>query len=195
MKQWQITNRQKGSDTMADTKEDKTQNTKTDTENSSKTEQSDVKNEKDELKDEQSNNKSDQSTEKPESDNSSTTVNSNGSTSDSESVNGTIPLGNVGSATETIDNGSTSQSQSTNKEVDTMADKIITKNSDGKFDYSNSKTYHTVKGDTLFGVAQDHKVAMQQLRYFNGLRKGIEELPVGINIHIPNGYVDVPTGE
>lgn len=72
---------------------------------------------------------------------------------------------------------------------------FIKQQEDGKFDYSNCKTYVTKLGDTLFDVAQDNNCAMQQLRYFNGLPKGIEKLPVNRKIYIPNGYVYVPTGK
>jgi len=66
---------------------------------------------------------------------------------------------------------------------------------DGKFDYSECKSYVTKLGDTLYDVAQENNCAMQQLRYFNGLPKGIVKLPVNRKIYIPNGYVYVPTGK
>lgn len=189
---------------MASTKDEKQKDTK-DTKVTSESDQLDTKAEQSEPKSEQKNadtaqngTKAEQTSTKTEqtgtkTEQAETTVSSNSSTGSSESISGTVPLGT--SSTEPVGSGSTGQALTTNKEVANMADKIITKGSDGKFDYSNSRTYRTVKGDTLFGVAQEHGVAMQQLRYYNGLRKGIEQLPVGIDIHIPNGYVDVPLGE
>lgn len=180
---------------MASTKDDKQKDIKDnetkDTKVASESDQLDTKTEQSEPKPEQKNANTAQTETKTEQ--TETTVSSNSSTGSSESISETVPLGT--SSTKPVGSGSTGQALNTNKEVASMADKIITKGSDGKFDYSNSRTYRTVKGDTLFGVAQEHGVAMQQLRYYNGLRKGIEQLPVGIDIHIPNGYVDVALGE
>ena len=72
---------------------------------------------------------------------------------------------------------------------------FINQKEDGKFDYSECKSYVTKLGDTLYDVAQENNCAMQQLRYFNGLPKGITKLPVNRKIYIPNGYVYVPTGK
>lgn len=72
--------------------------------------------------------------------------------------------------------------------------KYITKDENGKFDYSNCKTYVTKRGDTLFSVAQEFGVPMQQLRYFNGLAPQ-SRLPIGRKLYIPDGIVDIPNGE
>lgn len=72
--------------------------------------------------------------------------------------------------------------------------KMITKNENGKFDYTNCKTYVTKRGDTLYSVAQEFGVPMQQLRYFNNLAPQ-SRLPIGRKMYIPNGIVDIPNGE
>lgn len=206
-------NRGKEVRTMSDNKNDKTKDTeidsKTEQENT-KVDQSNNKSDQSVAKDEKSNGKNDQPNAKDEQSNSkddqpnakddkaevgSQNTLANGSGSNTGSAGETIPLGNNGSNAMPISNGSTGQTLTANKEATNMADKIITKDSNGNFDYSNSKAYLTVKGDTLFGVAQDHNVVMEQLRYFNGLEKGTNKLPVGITLHIPNGYVDVPVGK
>lgn len=72
---------------------------------------------------------------------------------------------------------------------------IIERDKNGNFDYSNCKEKVVEIGDTLFSIAQENHVPMQQLRYFNNMPKGVQKLTIGRTVYIPNGIVDVPNGE
>ncbi|RVU70020.1 LysM peptidoglycan-binding domain-containing protein [Lactobacillus xujianguonis] len=55
---------------------------------------------------------------------------------------------------------------------------------------------HTVKpGETLLDIAQEHVVALQQLRYFNHLDKQDPKIKVGQVLYIPFKPSYVPYGE
>ena len=65
----------------------------------------------------------------------------------------------------------------------------------GMFDYSGCKTHVVKDGETLYDIAQQYAVALQQLRYFNHLNKKSMKIRTGQTLYIPNKPVRVPTGE
>lgn len=81
------------------------------------------------------------------------------------------------------------------REQTTMNNNIIERDENGNFDYSSCKTKVVEIGDSLFSIAQENHVPMQQLRYFNNMPKGVKKLPLGKTVYIPSGIVDVPNGK
>lgn len=64
----------------------------------------------------------------------------------------------------------------------------------GKFDYSGCQTHVVQDGETLFDVAQKYTVAIQQLRYFNHIKKDAMKIHKGQTLVIPKQPVYVPYG-
>lgn len=83
--------------------------------------------------------------------------------------------------------------QPTPKEVKTVAEE--TKDPKGMFDYTDCKTHVVKKDETLFDVAQQYNVALQQLRYFNHVNKATMRIKTGQTLYIPKEPVYVPTGK
>lgn len=63
------------------------------------------------------------------------------------------------------------------------------------FDWSNCKTHVVKEGESLYDIAQENHVALQQLRYFNHVNKATLAIRTGQTIYIPNGPVPVPAGK
>lgn len=76
------------------------------------------------------------------------------------------------------------------KEVKPMA-----KDPTGMFDYSDCKTHQVQDGESLFDIAEEYHVALQQLRYFNHINKATLAIRPNQTIYIPNKPVPVPAGE
>ncbi|MQN23679.1 LysM peptidoglycan-binding domain-containing protein [Lentilactobacillus parabuchneri] len=65
-----------------------------------------------------------------------------------------------------------------------------------QFDYSRDKTTYQVKDtDTLLGIANQSKVGLQQLRFYNNIDKHTFAIRVGQTIHIPSAQVIIPIGK
>lgn len=82
--------------------------------------------------------------------------------------------------------------QPTEKEVKPVAE---VKDPEGMFDYTGCQTHVVKEGETLFDVAQQYNVAMQQLRYFNHVNKATMRIKIGQTLYIPKEPVHVPTGK
>lgn len=82
--------------------------------------------------------------------------------------------------------------QPTKKEVKPVAE---VKDPKGMFDYTGCQTHVVKEGETLFDVAQQYHVAMQQLRYFNHVNKATMSIKTGQTLYIPKEPVYVPTGK
>ena len=78
------------------------------------------------------------------------------------------------------------------KEVKPVAE---VKDPKGMFDYTGCQTHVVKEGETLFDVAQQYHVAMQQLRYFNHVNKATMRIKTGQTLYIPKEPVYVPTGK
>ena len=78
------------------------------------------------------------------------------------------------------------------KEVKPVAE---VKDPKGMFDYTDCQTHVVKEGETLFDVAQQYHVAMQQLRYFNHVNKATMRIKTGQTLYIPKEPVYVPTGK
>lgn len=62
-------------------------------------------------------------------------------------------------------------------------------------EYAGCKS-HVVKADeTLYDIANDNVVALEQLRYFNHMKHNNTRVHEGQVIYIPNKPVYVPAGE
>ncbi|AKG66641.1 LysM peptidoglycan-binding domain-containing protein [Lactobacillus helveticus] len=82
--------------------------------------------------------------------------------------------------------------QPTGKEVKPVAE---VKDPEGMFDYTGCQTYVVKEGETLFDVAQQYNVALQQLRYFNHVSKATMYIKTGQTLYIPKEPVHVPAGK
>lgn len=82
--------------------------------------------------------------------------------------------------------------QPAGKEVKPVAE---VKDPEGMFDYTGCQTHVVKEGETLFDVAQQYNVAMQQLRYFNHVNKATMRIKTGQTLYIPKEPVHVPTGK
>lgn len=78
------------------------------------------------------------------------------------------------------------------KEVKPVAE---VKDPKGMFDYTGCQIHVVKEGETLFDVAQQYHVAMQQLRYFNHVNKATMRIKTGQTLYIPKEPVFVPTGK
>ena len=76
------------------------------------------------------------------------------------------------------------------KEVKPMA-----KDPMNMFDYSDCKTHVVQDGESLFDIAEEYHVALQQLRYFNHINKATLRIRKGQTLYIPKEPVYVPAGE
>lgn len=83
--------------------------------------------------------------------------------------------------------------QPTGKEVKPVAEEV--KDPEGMFDYTGCQTHVVKDGETLFDVAQQYNVALQQLRYFNHANKATMRINIGQTLYIPKEPVHVPTGK
>lgn len=72
--------------------------------------------------------------------------------------------------------------------------KPVAKDPKGMFDYSNCIKHEVKPGETLFDIAQQYVVALQQLRYFNHLNKEDPKVRAGQIIYIPFKPINVPYG-
>lgn len=79
------------------------------------------------------------------------------------------------------------------KEVKPVAE--IKKDPMGMFDYTGCKVHEVQDGDSLFEIAQENHVALQQLRYFNHVNKSTFAIRSGQKIYIPTKPIYVPAGE
>lgn len=82
--------------------------------------------------------------------------------------------------------------QPAGKEVKPVAE---VKDPEGVFDYTGCQAHVVKEGETLFDVAQQYNVAMQQLRYFNHVNKVTMRIKTGQTLYIPKEPVHVPTGK
>lgn len=64
-----------------------------------------------------------------------------------------------------------------------------------KFDYSKCKLHVVQDGEELFDIAERYHIAIQQLRYFNGLDRHTLAVRKGQKIYIPNKPIMVPAGK
>lgn len=78
-------------------------------------------------------------------------------------------------------------------EVKPVAEEI--KDPEGMFDYTGCQVHVVKKGETLFDVAQQYNIALQQLRYFNHVSKATMRIKAGQTLYIPKEPVHVPTGK
>lgn len=69
------------------------------------------------------------------------------------------------------------------------------KDTKGIFDYSGCKTHVVKEGESLYDIAQENAVAMQQLRYFNHIPKDSFKIKAGQTLVIPKTPVNVPYGK
>lgn len=74
-----------------------------------------------------------------------------------------------------------------------MAEEV--KDPEGMFDYNGCQTHIVKENETLFDVAQQYNVALQQLRYFNHINRATMDIKVGQTLYIPKEPVHVPTGK
>lgn len=65
-----------------------------------------------------------------------------------------------------------------------------------QFDYSRDKTtYQAQANDSLLGIANQYKVGLQQLRFYNNIDKRTFAIRSGQTIHIPSAQVIIPLGK
>lgn len=64
-----------------------------------------------------------------------------------------------------------------------------------QFDYSRDKTtYQAQAGDSLLSIANQYKIGLQQLRFYNNIDKHTFAVRTGQTIHIPSAQVLIPLG-